>query len=1070
MRRLHRQAARHTGRAVSALAGLALLVGAMTLVGGGALAFRLAQGPLESAWLTRQLEAAVNTAGAPAHLRIGSAALAWEGYRGGTDRPLDIRLTQVIATDAAGRRIARVPQAAVSLAIGSLIMGRLRPRAIEIDGAHLSLSREAGGGLRFDLGPPGEADAEAAPASEAASPWPGLLDELARPATTDRGEIRASILSELRRVAIRNGSLVVRDQPLGATWRARDVRLTLDRRAQGGISGNGQARLALGGQEPTLQILATLAPGGTKTELQASLTPVKPAALARAAPGLGALARLDAPLALALDAELGPALSLAHAALKADIGAGHATLGTDVIALDRAALAVEGNASAVTLKALSATLRPRDGGPVSNVALSGSARRDGPTLHASLNLGVDQVAFADLPALWPKGTGGRARDWITTNITQGTARDGHVATTIDAPLDLSEATLTSATGAVTGEGLTVHWLRPIGPIEHGRAVLHILDPDTLDIVVTGGQQHPEAAKGEPLTIRGGKLRITGIEHHTQYATIDADIAGGLGEAVGLLREPRLRLLDRHPLPGRDPSGQASIKLTIQLPLKDTVKIDDIAIHTQAHLEGVHLGELVAGRALDQGNLDLQASNDGLTLHGTGLVAGINAELAAEMDFRAGGPTEIVQTASLSGRADAAQLKAAGLDAGPLLKGSANISANLRQQRNGRATLAAEADLAEAALTAAPLNWQKPIGSPAHGSLSLVLDHDRLVGIEALTLEGKDLSIRGRADYAAGTMSALTLERIVLGRTSAHGLVRFPQQPGQGAIAAHIWGPVIDLAGTLQHQARPPGASQDPSPPDHAPGTPWSLDAEFSRAIMANGENFATLSAHAQSDGSVLDRLRVDGETGPARPFHLEIASERGSRRLTATAADAGRLFRGLDLGTTLEGGRLSLVGRYDDSRADRPVAGQAEITDFRIRDPNGLGRILQAMTLYGLVQAASGPGLGFSRLIAPFTYSENRIDFGECRAFSPSLGLTAKGHIDRRRNTADIQGTIVPAYFFNSLLGHLPVIGKLFSPEQGGGVFAATYTLRGPLENPAISVNPLSALTPGVLRGLFGFL
>lgn len=57
---------------------------------------------------------------------------------------------------------------------------------------------------------------------------------------------------------------------------------------------------------------------------------------------------------------------------------------------------------------------------------------------------------------------------------------------------------------------------------------------------------------------------------------------------------------------------------------------------------------------------------------------------------------------------------------------------------------------------------------------------------------------------------------------------------------------------------------------------------------------------------------------------------------------------------------------------------------------------------------------------------------------------------------------------FNSLLGRIPVIGRLFSPEQGGGVFAASYRVRGPLDDPEATVNPLAALTPGFLRGLFG--
>ena len=97
------------------------------------------------------------------------------------------------------------------------------------------------------------------------------------------------------------------------------------------------------------------------------------------------------------------------------------------------------------------------------------------------------------------------------------------------------------------------------------------------------------------------------------------------------------------------------------------------------------------------------------------------------------------------------------------------------------------------------------------------------------------------------------------------------------------------------------------------------------------------------------------------------------------------------------------------------------------------------------------------------------LELADARAFSTSLGLTAKGRIDIDDETADLQGTIVPAYFFNSLLGNVPLVGRLFSPERGGGLFAASYTLRGNLDNPDVGVDPLTALTPGFLRGLFGF-
>jgi len=227
-------------------------------------------------------------------------------------------------------------------------------------------------------------------------------------------------------------------------------------------------------------------------------------------------------------------------------------------------------------------------------------------------------------------------------------------------------------------------------------------------------------------------------------------------------------------------------------------------------------------------------------------------------------------------------------------------------------------------------------------------------------------------------------------------------------------------------------------------------------------------ARADSDGGLLRRLELDGLTGPKAPFSLRIASEQGKRTLTATAANAGELLAGLDAITRMQGGQLTLTGSYDDTTADHALSGTAEIADFRIRDAPVLARLLQAMTLYGLVEAVQGPGLGFSKLDAPFRLTEDTLTLADARAFSSSLGLTAKGTIDLELQRVALEGTIVPAYFFNTLLGHIPLVGRLFSPEQGGGLFAASYTVRGTLDDPEVTVNPLSALTPGFLRGLFG--
>ncbi len=1068
MRRLTGQAARGLARVAHGVLAFLLLATVVLAAGVAVLSWRLSHGPLDAPWLARRLEAAVNEEGGPTRLVIGSAVIAWEGFRRGLDMPLDIRLAGVSATDAAGVQIADIPHAEVGLSPGALLLARLRPRNVEVEGARLRLLRAADGSSSLDLGSLAEADDK----PEAASPagpglLPGLIAELARPAGNDRADLRGSLVAQLRHVRVQDAAVTVVDRQLGATWRVPKLNVELSRLPQGGLEGHGEAQLALGDQRTTLRMSAALAPGGTRTQVEASLGPVRPSALALTARTLAPLSAMDAPVSVSLKADLGPQLAIQTASLEASAEAGQVRLGSSVAQLAGATLSVEGNADQLTLRKLRIALRARDGGALSQLEAHGEGRRTGQALQAALTLDVDQAAFADLPMLWPEAAGKNARDWVTQNITAGTARDAHVEVQLDATPDLSAVTLTQATGVLSGDDLTIYWLRPVPPIEHAKAKLHILDPDTLEIIAESGQQDTGAPGGQPLTIHGGKVRITGLEQHDQFATIDAENTGGLADVVAVLRQPRLRLLDKHPIPGRDPGGQTSWKLRVALPLEDKVKIEDVTIHAQAHLTDAHLSDLVAGRDLDKGTLDLDATNDGLKVTGDALVAAIPTQLAVEMDFRAGPPSQVLQKVTASGRASAAQMVAAGVNPGPLLSGTGNLKAVLTEQRDGRGTVQTDADLTDAELSAAPIGWHKPAGSPAKLSARIVLDHDKLAGIDGLALDGKDVSVRGQAEYAGGRIAALRFDRMVLGRTQAQGTVRFPDPSGARPVEAAFHGPVIDLSQVSTRQ-RQPSAPKPDTGSGGGPLHPWTVDAKFDRALMAGGRDWLGLAGRAENDGKLFARLSLSGQTSPGQPFRFDLAPAPGGRSLTASASDTGAFFAGLDLTSAMQGGRLALSGTYDDKRPDHALSGTADITGFRVRDPRGLGRLLQAMTLYGLVQAASGPGLGFTRLTAPFVLTDDALQLGQSRAFSPSLGLTAKGRVDLRSNVADIEGTIVPAYFFNSLLGNVPLIGRLFSPEQGGGLFAAAYTIRGPLSDPKVSVNPLSALTPGFLRGVFG--
>src|SRR6202022_141391 len=109
----------------------------------------------------------------------------------------------------------------------------------------------------------------------------------------------------------------------------------------------------------------------------------------------------------------------------------------------------------------------------------------------------------------------------------------------------------------------------------------------------------------------------------------------------------------------------------------------------------------------------------------------------------------------------------------------------------------------------------------------------------------------------------------------------------------------------------------------------------------------------------------------------------------------------------------------------------------------------------------------FTTLRGDFDFSDDHIVVENLLAYGGAIGVTANGVVRLSQDRLDLQGTIVPAYALNSILGNIPLIGSLLLGGEGQGLFAANFRVTGSAADAQVSVNPLSAPAPGFLRRLF---
>ena len=1019
--------------AIGAVIGVVIL--------GGLIIWRLSGEPVSLAFLTPYLEDALKAKDGSFTTHLDDTQLTWAGW----DRALDIRLIGVRAIKSDGEVIASVPEMGVGLSFRALLRGDIAPTSLEVFRPKLRIVRGKEGG--FDI------------AAEDAGPAAGdilerLLNVLIAPPNTDEPT------GYLTSVEITDADLTLVDEEAGTSWQATDTDVVLARDDKG-ITGSVSLDLALG--ETVAEMSGHIGYDRSARTLDAgiSFNNVSPAEVAKMQKIGGGLEGFAVPLAGTVTATMN--LDGDVEALGFDITGGQGKIVLPEFYKEPLPVTsltlngrVEENLARIVLKEFHADL----GGP--GIGLKGTVFSTGADVTAQGEAEITGMPVDSLMRYWPEGVAVNPREWIAEHLSKGRVRDTRAAFAVTAPKgNLDDIRLNSIAGNFTAEGITVDYLTPMIPASNvaGRATFTASE---LDINITNA---------ELLGIRAteGTVAITGLNVEDQFGTIEMVITGPLSDIMAVLDTEPVEATKFLGVTPQEIGGLAAVRMRFKLPLLKDLKVTDMEIGAAANTTGASIAGIALGQDLTDGALTIKMNADEITAEGTARLGGVPASLNILQSFSQEAPTRsrFAVTASPSD----GDLGRLGFSVAPYVTGTIPLNLVYVVNNTGRGELGLTAELTQAAIAVEELKWSKPEGTAGTGRVALVLQDDVPVAIREYDIAAGTLRATGSGTFTApadggkARLERIEFTQLAFGRTDIAGTMSLREG---GGFDLDIKGPQIDAADyfSLEPEKEPEKKETEP---------PYRIKAATEYLWL--GPELRVVNAKLDLDHAD-DRMRklyfeggMETTKGAKEipSFRVTIDTEGDKRRVTAATGDAGRFLLNFGIFDNMLGGALTLAGTIDDTKPTAPFAGNLLIKNYRVTQVPVLAKILTAASLTGVFNLLQGEGIGFSDLKAELKHEDDVLTVTNGRAYGASIGLTMQGKINLKADTIEANGTVVPAYFINAALGGIPIVGDILTGgDKGGGIFAANYRMSGPIADPKVNIDPLSALAPGFLRNIFG--
>lgn len=683
-------------------------------------------------------------------------------------------------------------------------------------------------------------------------------------------------------------------------------------------------------------------------------------------------------------------------------------------------------------------------GPQLSLAANGFFGKTEQLDGVRLGLTAGRMPVRNLLAFWPSPFAADVRTWMLDNALGGTVEKFALA------VSLSSQALADgmAKKPLPDDGVSLDVAVSGGVLRPGPG-LPVLRDMAATGRVTGRTTRIQASKAlaagpaQALALTNGRFEIADTTRHPPVATLEFDVGGPAEAVFDVLKSPALKPFVALPSDLAALRGRVDAKVKTRFPIDTQIDPRDVSVQLSGQATAVAADNLFGREKLEGGTFSFTQDKAGLLVTGEGKLGGTPATF--EMRQASGSPVSDVTVQMVL---DEAARTRRGLKLSGQVTGPVEVRIAVHDASSAKPTVKVETDFAKAAIAELLPGWSKPAGKPGKASFRLDSDGDTTVLDEFALDSTGGVSMRGSIRLAAD--GALASARLTSLKLSPGDDMRLDLDRTGALTKVTARAVSIDARPLLRALMAPGGP---------ALGNPGDLDVDLTARTVV-GENNERLSAAdlklGLRSGEIRD-FRLAGRFNQSPVSGQTARGEGGQAGIVVESGDAGTFLRFLDIYRRMLGGTL-IVQLFG---APPTMSGAIIANTFILANEPALARTAG-------VEPGKPANVAFTKLKGSFAVGGGRLEIKDGTMWGTAVGGTLDGTMDFNRDRLDLSGTFVPAYGLNNALNRVPIVGTILGGGQNEGIFAVNFRITGRLSQPSLSINPLSAVAPGVLRKFFG--